>query len=139
MSRRTKLTEEVIETASKLIRAGNYQKVVAQYIGVDESTWYRWLQKGEKAKNKRSIYYKFYKAVKKAEAEAHARNVAVIQQAAQTQWQAAAWWLERKYPELWGRKDKLGIGIDDEDGLKIEIVQVRADAPAKNEEGPADE
>jgi len=134
VGRRPKLTEETIETAAKLIRAGNYQKVVAQYLGVDESTWYRWLQKGEKAKNKRSIYYKFYKAIKKAEAEAHARNVAVIQQAAQVQWQAAAWWLERKYPDLWGRKDKLGIGIEDEEGLKIEIVQVRADIPPKEED-----
>jgi len=121
-----KLTEELIEKAYKLIAAGNYQKQVAQYLGIGERTWYRWLQKGETAKSKRSIYRQFWQAVKKAEAEAAIRNVAIVQKAAQETWQAAAWWLERRYPEEWGRKDQLRLGNADDDGLKIQIVKVDA-------------
>lgn len=126
MPRRPKLNEEVIEKAYKLIAAGNYHKTVAQYLGIDESTWWRWLQKGETAKSKKSIYYKLFKQIKKAEAEAQMRNVAIVQEAAQESWQAAAWWLERRYPEEWGRKDQLRLGNTDDDGLRIQIVKVDA-------------
>ena len=118
MPRKPKLTEKMIETAEKLIAAGNYQRHVAQYLGIDESTWYRWLQKGERAQQN-SLYSKLYKAVKKAEAEAVARNVTIIQKAAQDTWQAAAWWLERKCPEEWGKKNKLDVQADGEFTLKI--------------------
>jgi len=131
-----KLTEEMIEKAAKLIAAGNYHKTVAQYLGIHEATWWRWLQKGETAKSKRSIYRKLYEAVKKAEAEAQIRNVAIIQKAAQETWQAAAWWLERRYPELWGRKDTVRLGTEDEDGLKLRIEVVDAGIPpAEEDEG----
>jgi len=121
MPRKPKLTEKMIETAEKLIAAGNYQRHVAQYLGIDESTWYRWLQKGERAQQN-SLYSKLYKAVKKAEAEAVARNVTIIQKAAQDTWQAAAWWLERKCPEEWGRKERVNIGSDSD--MRIEIIKV---------------
>lgn len=119
-----KLNKELIEKASKLIAAGNYQKDVAKYLGIDESTWYRWLRKGETAKTN-NIFCKLYKAVKKAEAEAIARNVALIQQAAQDSWQAAAWWLERRYPEQWGKKDYMNLNADG--GFTLKIVEVSND------------
>jgi len=122
-----KLTEQLIEDAAKLIEAGNYQKHVAQALGVDESTWYRWLREGEQSEDENDLKYKFYQSIKKAEAKAVARNVALIQRAAQEgNWQAAAWWLERKFPSEWGKKDKLDIGADD--GLRIEIVKVDSKA-----------
>ena len=118
-----KLTEQLIEDAAKLIEAGNYQKHVAQALGVDESTWYRWLREGEQSEDENDLKYKFYQSIKKAEAKAVARNVALIQRAAQDgNWQAAAWWLERRFPEEWGKKDKLNLKTDD--GIKIQIVKV---------------
>lgn len=124
---KSKLTEELIKEAARLIEAGNYQKHVAQALGVDESTWYRWLREGEQSEDENDLKYKFYQSIKKAEAKAVARNVALIQRAAQEgNWQAAAWWLERKFPSEWGKKDKLDIGADD--GLRIEIVKVDSKA-----------
>ena len=65
--------------------------------------------------------------MKKAEKEAIARNVALIQRAAQEgNWQAAAWWLERKYFEDWGRKDKLDLSAD-KDGFKIVVEYADGD------------
>jgi len=47
----------------------------------------------------------FLAAVKKAEADAIVRHVANIAKAAQDgQWQASAWWLERRYPAEYGRR-----------------------------------
>ena len=33
--------------------------------------------------------------------------VGVIRRAAPTTWQAAAWWLERKFPEAWGKDTEI--------------------------------
>lgn len=116
--------------ASELIRAGNYYKHVAQYLGIAESTFYRWLQEGEKAKH--GLKREFFEAIKKAEAEAIARNVALIQKSAQEgNWQAAAWWLERRYPEEWGRKDKMDIHT--EGGLVIRIVEAGEDGDSNTD------
>lgn len=117
---RLKLTHEIIQRSAELIAAGNYHKTVCEYLGIDKSTWYRWLQYGEKAKN--GIFRDFYNAIKRAEAEAVARNVAIIQRAAQDSWQAAAWWLERKYPNEWGRKDYVDMSTDGT--ITIRIVEV---------------
>ena len=131
-----KLNKQLIEDAVKLIEAGNYQKHVAQALGIDESTWYRWLQKGESETNENSIYREFYKSIKKAEAKAVARNVALIQRAAQEgNWQAAAWWLERKFPAEWGKRDKLDINAGE--SLKVEIIKV--DGSLEGKEGSEDD
>lgn len=53
--------------------------------------------------------WQFWQTIKKAEAEAEARNTALIQTQASKSWQAAAWWLERKFPDRWGRKDKVQL------------------------------
>ena len=119
MARKSKLTKELIKEAYKLVAAGNYDKDVYPILGIDKSTWYRWLSEGETAKS--GLKREFYDTIKKAEKEAIARNVALIQRAAQEgNWQAAAWWLERKYFEDWGRKDKVDLSAD-KDGFKIVV------------------
>jgi len=122
MARKRKLTKELIKEAYKLVAAGNYDKDVYPILGIDKSTWYRWLSEGETAKS--GLKKEFYDTIKKAEKDAIARNVALIQRAAQDgNWQAAAWWLERKYFEDWGRKDKVDLSAD-KDGFKIVVEYV---------------
>jgi len=125
MARKSKLTKELIKEAYKLVAAGNYDKDVYPILGIDKSTWYRWLSEGETAKS--GLKREFYDTIKKAEKEAIARNVALIQRAAQEgNWQAAAWWLERKYFEDWGRKDKVDLSAD-KDGFKIVVEYADGD------------
>ena len=122
MARKRKLTKELIKEAYKLVAAGNYDKDVYPILGIDKSTWYRWLSEGETAKS--GLKKEFYDTVKKAEKDAIARNVALIQRAAQEgNWQAAAWWLERKYFEDWGRKDKVDLSAD-KDGFKVVVEYI---------------
>ena len=47
--------------------------------------------------------------LREAEAEAEVRNVAIVQKAAEKQWQASAWMLERRHPGRWARNDKQRI------------------------------
>ena len=122
MARKSKLNKELIEKAYELVAAGNYDKDVYPILGVEKTTWYRWLSEGEKAKS--GLKREFYDTIKKAEKDAIARNVALIQRAAQEgNWQAAAWWLERKYFEDWGRKDKVDLSAD-KDGFKVVVEYI---------------
>jgi hypothetical protein len=81
------------------IAAGLPRKHAAERAGITEQTLNSWLRKG-KTKRAPAEFLSFLSALKKAEADAVARNVAIIQTAAKGgKWTAAAWWLERRYPE----------------------------------------
>ena len=100
--RPTKLTLEVQEKIVQAVAAGNYLETAAAFAGVHRFTLHRWLKIGANAKSGK--HRQFCDAVQEAMAKAEIRDVAIIGQAAQKQWQAAAWRLERKFPERWGRK-----------------------------------
>jgi len=117
------LNDEMIEKAKKYISAGNYANVVCQYLGIDESTYYDYINKGKKdiENNVESIYTKFSKAIKEAEAEAEMRAVASIQKAgSEGNWTAYAWYLERKHKKRWSQKQEIehsgnvGVTIKDD-------------------------
>ena len=99
---RSKLTPEVQETITKVIRAGNYAFIAAEYVGISQTTFYRWLELGEQ--EEAGPYWEFRDAVKRAAREAEVRAVATVQKHMGTNWQAAMTYLERKFPKRWGRR-----------------------------------
>ena len=101
MGRSTKLTPELQKEIIGYIEAGNYVEVSCEAAGISKTQFYVWLKRKEK------LYTDFADAVKKAEKKAEIRNVVVIQKAAVDNWQASAWFLERKHAERWGRKDQM--------------------------------
>ena len=116
MARRTKLTPDTKEDIVKALRAGNSRRDSALYAGVSETTFYSWMARGREGE---ALYAEFLEAVEKAEAQSVVRNVAIIQRAAEETWQAAAWWLERKRPDDWGRRQRMDIGADKEE---LEVI-----------------
>jgi len=101
---------------------GNESSVVAACAGIHRDTFYAWLERGQKAKT--GPYSDFSDAIQKAQADAETRNVALIAKAAKDgTWTAAAWWLERKYPERWGRKERHEVTGKDGGDLIVEIVR----------------
>ena len=128
--RPTKLNIDTHNKIISAIRAGNYIETAAAYAGINKSTLYDWLKRGEREKQRvaqnprynirksEKPYVEFSNAVEKALAEAEVRDVAIIAKAAEEQWQAAAWRLERKFPDRWGRK-RLDIEHSGEIGIKI--------------------
>lgn len=103
----TKFNPETCHKIIQAIKQGNYQKTAAAIAGIDESTYYRWIERGKQAKSGK--YCEFYKSIKKAEEFAKAYYLQQIREAAESgkSWQAAAWYLERKYPDEWGRREQV--------------------------------
>lgn len=120
MGRPSKLTPELVRKAEQLLAAGNYTTTVCDFLGIDRSTWYKWLEKGRKAN--RGLYFDFFNTIKRAEAESEVRAVTGILKAGANQWQAFAWFLERKFPERW-RRDRETPG---EDGDRSEACSLAA-------------
>jgi len=101
--RKSKLTPELIEKISTEIENGSYQKVAARKCGVGESTFYGWMEKTEGGVG--GQFKELLESVKKASADAESRAIQTI--LADDSWQSKAWYLERRFPERWGRKDRL--------------------------------
>lgn len=79
----------------------------------------------------------FADAVKRAEGQAEATYSAIVAEAAPKSWQAAAWWLERRKFEDYGRHERVDVTFDTrkeaerlaaELGLDVETVMAEAEA-----------
>ncbi len=117
-----KITSEIQAKIVDAIKAGNYIETAAAYAGIHKSTLYDWLKRGEREKQrvagtkkkiakKEEAFVIFSDAVEKALADAEVRDVMLIAKAAQVDWKAAAWRLERKFPDKWGRKDRVDAEV----------------------------
>jgi transposase len=116
-----KLTPEIQKRIIQAIRIGATYEHAASYGGITRVTLWKWLKKGEEAKSGK--LKDFHDAVRKAEGEATVGWLAKIEQAASDgAWQAAAWKLERRYPDEYGRQ-RLDINSDN----KVEIKVTRSD------------
>jgi len=141
MARKLKITQDTTDKICLAIRAGNYAKVAAEMAGIGETTYYRWLEEGQKD-NAPKIYREFWESIKRAEADAEVAAVALIRQAANNgTWQAASWLLERKHGERWGRNDKLRQEITGANGAPVvlSIEEARRTVLAFLDEGEKDE
>lgn len=103
--RRSKLNKKLITEAAGLLRAGNYAETAAACVGISQATWYNWLKDAREQDKPDPLKVEFLEAVEKATAEAERKYVKVIEKATARNWQAAAWWLERRMPDKWGRRD----------------------------------
>jgi len=126
MAAKLKLTDDRRHKICLAIEAGNYNVVAAQACGVGETTFYRWMREGEEATS--GAKREFWMAVKDAEAKAETSNVEIIKKAAITSWQAAAWLLERKHFDRWGRKDRQEHVGKDGGPLEISFMQLAKEA-----------
>jgi len=134
MSRPTKLTPEVQDRIMQAVQAGNYLETAANFAGIDGSTLRRWVQKGS-APSAPEPYRTFCTALKSARASAEVRSVALIQQAATGgTWQAAAWYLERSYPERWGRTrvEITGDSSGENAPVRVEVSAEALEAKLRN-------
>jgi len=132
---KSKLNREIIEHVRKLASLGVDVKTITDALNISRQTFYDWLNRGERdaQEGKRTLYADFFDAYKKAQAEAIIRNVALILEAAKNgNWQAAAWFLERRMPEVWGRK--LDVHSEGKFEVKIKLVEGEDDAAGGNKE-----
>jgi hypothetical protein len=102
VGRPTKRTPELESRLLDAIRAGNTVRAACHYAGIGVQTIADWQRR----------FRDFRDALEKAEADAEVRMVAEISQAARNgTWQAAAWWLERRRPDDYGRRERIELTL----------------------------
>jgi len=96
--RKPKLTAKMVEQAVEMKSHGMTNADICRALGICEQTFYRWLREDD-TRLKRSLS----EGIKKAEAEYKETLLQAIMSTAtrekNPQWTAAAWLLERKYPD----------------------------------------
>jgi len=108
-ARSYKRTPEVERRLLEALRVGSTFRLAAAYAGIDHATLYRWLEKDATLATR----------IKEAEGAAVVGWLAKIEKAASDgNWQAAAWKLERRYPEDFGRRERLDVRIDIEERVR---------------------
>ena len=105
MARPTKLTPDVQEAIVDGINAGLTFRLSCARAGLDPATFYRWLEKGETAKS--GVYSEFCDTVSRAKADSAMRLVSQITLQAPTDWRAAAFMLERRFPDDYGKRSEI--------------------------------
>lgn len=132
MAGKTKLTKQLTDEVCKALKLGAYVETAAASVGIDRITLHKWLKKGarEADKGQTSIHRSFQEAIQRAFAAAELADLNTISQHAdgffvekkktvtyangtvektvertfRRDWQAAAWRLERKHADRWGKK-----------------------------------
>jgi transposase len=135
----TKLTPTLQAAITQAVSLGVPPVSAGLYAGVSKACLLQWLQRGQGSHPSRpatKAYVDFVDAIERARAQDEVRRLARLEQAArggqvtyektttypdgrvtrevrlsEAQWTADAWFLERSYPDRWGRKERLDMRL----------------------------
>jgi len=85
------------------LKSGNTIINACRWAGISDPTFYRWKKEAKDAAEG-SAAWDLWRAVKKAMAIAEDRAVRKIMRAGKKDWKACAWLLERRNPQVWGKR-----------------------------------
>lgn len=99
------VTTTAIERMLNGLRLGMTRRAAAAAGGFSKTTLYRMLEADDGT---------LVTAMENAEAEAEGRYTAIIARATNDpkNWTAAAWWLERRHPNEFGRRDRVEVKVN---------------------------
>ena len=101
--RKSDLTPEMQKELCDHIIGGASNKDAAALAGIDESTFYKWIKRGEEeTKGKFVLFFQSIKEARAAFREHHRKQIADAGK--KGVWTASAWLLERSCPEEYGRR-----------------------------------
>ena len=104
MARPTKKTEDAAETLARFVKQGATFKDACYAAGIGYSTGRQWVKEAE-AEDAPDDKRAFLALIQKAQAEGKIERIKRIEAAGKKgSWQADAWYLERMYPEEFGRQ-----------------------------------
>lgn len=126
-----RLTPQVTRDIAQHVRHGNYLETAAAAVGVHKNTLHTWLRRGRQAIErawpiKDAEYAAFHRAVHEAMAESEVRTLDRLTQAGAGDWRAHAWRLERRFPDRWGRRQRVEV-----EGNQDKPVRYVVEAPPK--------
>ena len=107
---KSKYTPTTVASMCSLIAAGNAIRVACGLSDINAETHYDWIRR----------HPEYAEQINKATSAAVAQRISQIAKAASNgSWQAAAWWLERTMPDVYGRQ----ITIKNDDGKMNEFLE----------------
>lgn len=113
LGRPKKLNENIQQVIIETLLQGNTRGCAAARAGISYSTFNNWMQRGEAIEDQPNPtdedkeYFAFFDLVNRAEAEAHAQSVKNVVGQGKKNFQAAAWWLERRFDKDWNKTDRV--------------------------------
>jgi len=117
------LNDDVADLIVASLRYGNYVTVATRSAGVKWDTFKGWMRRGATGEEP---YAQLRERVEKARAEGQVRLVAIVAKAAETDWRAANWLLERQWPDQWGG---VSVRVRAEAGAEPEVEELTETDP----------
>jgi hypothetical protein len=112
-------------------------KLACDYVGISVGTYYEWMARADpekKGKNPpKPEHIEFANAVKQAISKGTGTLLARIRKAAEdpTKWQAAAWLLERRFPEEFARPARQTIELSGRVDSSVKVEETTKNAAEK--------
>ncbi len=143
------ISDQLVKDLVFAIHNGAYIETAAAYAGMARPTFYVYLKRGARAKTAvfnpdtgehdysqisfaDRPFVRFIDTIKKALAVSELDDLSTINEAKGKNWQAAAWKLERRFPQRYGRKLQGRVSMTVGDG---EYEDIKQDAPSASEDG----
>jgi hypothetical protein len=102
MARPTKLEPKTLKRLVDAIKLGATYPIACKYANISYETFCAWRRKADEEES--GLFVEFAEAIALAEGTAGVTALRKIQQASREgTWQASAWFLERRYPDQYGR------------------------------------
>lgn len=131
-----KYSEELVVEIVKLVESGASNKDAATLSGITEETFYNWQRPKSKSGEANPDYHpELSESLKKAETKRKVAMVNRILTAATKNWQAAAWYLERRYNDEYGRVDKHEVSLNPQNEIKKMISRINNNEVNENDNG----
>lgn len=124
--RRTKLTPEVSKRLTQAIQVGATYQLACQFAGITFQTFLNW--KARAARGDRQ-FLELFDGITRVEGEAAVKWLAIIEQHAMDNPAWAAWKLERRYPDMYGRQRVELTGAKDAAPVSITVRVVDIEEP----------
>ena len=117
------MSDEIIRAAGGLAANGMDDQGIYDFLGISKQAFYTWLKDGEalaeaveagearppKKESRGKKLIDFVDAIKKGRSTLKARSLKKINE--DQSWQSAAWILERRWPDEYGKREKLDMEV----------------------------
>ena len=102
---RLEIQPKLLEELCEILLSGNTIRTACQTMGLSESTFHDYIRRGDPSQPAHEPRFaQFSQAITRARAEGKRELVRLVAKAAKEDWRAAAFLLERSWPEEYGRR-----------------------------------
>lgn len=120
------MNDSLSETLADYLKQGLYMREACALAGVSRDSVYSWLRQGSKDRKEGNDTpeARFSDIIKRAMAEAESDAISAVRAAGKNPafWQAEAWFLERRYPDKYGKRDRVALEHSGQMGIGVASV-----------------